>query len=130
MPPPLTWHICQTIVNYLSPFVNVCVFNQSRGHWLLNDAFNFAMFISLKLKVNHKNAFSFQTLVEEDSSMALELICLTSNIRKKVFMVLNSFLSFLKKYEKIIIHNMLSLMLDPRFENLHLVFFLLVVNKE
>ncbi len=38
-------------------------------------------------------------------------------------MVLNSFISFLKKYEEKKTHNMLSLMLDPRFENLHLVSF-------
>jgi hypothetical protein len=73
----------------------------------------------LKLKVKHENALSFQTLMEEDSS----IICLTSNIRKEVCMVLNSFISFLKKYEEKKTHNMLSLMLDPRFENLHLVSF-------
>jgi hypothetical protein len=100
VPSPLTWHICQIIVNSFSSFVNAYVINQSRGHWLLSDAFNFAIFINLKLKVKHENALSFQTLMEEDFSMALELICLASNIKKEACMVLNSFLSFLKKYEK------------------------------
>jgi len=59
---------------------------------LLSDAFNFAISISLKLKIKHENAVSFQTLMEEDYSMALEFICLASNIKKEVCMVLNFFL--------------------------------------
>jgi hypothetical protein len=42
-------------------------------------------------------------------------------IRKEVSIVLYSFLSLLRKYEKKKPHNMLSLMLDARFKNLHLV---------
>jgi hypothetical protein len=100
MPPPLTWHICQIIVNSFSLIVTTCALNQSRGHWMLIYALNFAISISLKLKVKPKNAPSFQTSMEKDSSVALELICLTSNIKKKVYMVLDYFLSFLKKYGK------------------------------
>jgi hypothetical protein len=29
MPPPLTWHIFQIVVDYLSPIIFACVFNQS-----------------------------------------------------------------------------------------------------
>jgi hypothetical protein len=90
---------------------------------LLSDAFNFAIFISLKLKVKDENTLSFQTLMEKDYSMTLELICFASNIKKEVCIVLNYFLSFLKKYEEKRTHNMLSLMLDLRFENLHLISF-------
>jgi len=32
MPPLLTWHIFQIIVDCLSPIVSTCVFNQSCGH--------------------------------------------------------------------------------------------------
>lgn len=32
MPPPLIWHICQIIVNSLSPIVIACVLNQYEGH--------------------------------------------------------------------------------------------------
>jgi len=59
--------------------------------------------------------------MEEDLSVALELICLASNIKKEVCGVLDSFLSFLKKFDKRKTHNMLALMLDPRFNNLCLV---------
>jgi hypothetical protein len=32
VPPPLTWHISQIVVDCLSPIVSTCVFNQSHGH--------------------------------------------------------------------------------------------------
>jgi hypothetical protein len=38
--------------------------------------------------------------MEEDSNVALELICLVSNIRKEVCRVLNNFLLFLKKFDE------------------------------
>jgi hypothetical protein len=68
--------------------------NQYRGHWLLNDALNFVISISLKFK-NEIDFTTFDNLMEEDANVVLELSCLVSNIR-----VLNCFLSFLKKYEK------------------------------
>jgi hypothetical protein len=68
----------------ISPIVIACVLNQFKGHWLLNDAFHFAILMSLKLIKESINAPSFQTLMEDDFGVALELICLASNIRKKV----------------------------------------------
>ncbi len=70
--PFLTWHICQIAVNCFSLVITACVLNQSRGHWLLNDAFHSAISMSLKLKKEPKNAPSFQTLMEEDFGVALE----------------------------------------------------------
>ncbi len=100
VPPPLTWHICLIIIKNFPLVITTCVLNQSRGHWLLMYAFNYAISISLKLEAEFENAPSFQTLMDKDSSVVLELICLASNIRKEVCMVLDLFLSFLKKYEK------------------------------
>jgi hypothetical protein len=60
--------------------------------------------------------------MEEDSSVALELICLASNIRKEVCGVLDNFLSFLKKFDERKSHILLVLMLDLRFKSLCLVF--------
>jgi hypothetical protein len=62
--------------------------------------FHSAISMNLKLKEEPKNARSFQPLMEEDSSAALELICLVFNIRKKVCGVLYSFISFLKNLMK------------------------------
>jgi hypothetical protein len=45
-----TWHICQIIVDCLSLIVTTYILNQFRGHWLLNDAFHFAISMDLKLK--------------------------------------------------------------------------------
>ncbi len=115
IPPPLTWHICQIVVDCLTPVVTTCVLNQSRGHWLLSDAFHSTIPMSLKLKEESKNAPSFQTLMEEDIGVALELICLASNIRIEVCGVLDIFLSFLKKIDETKAHNMLTIiLLDPK----------------
>jgi hypothetical protein len=59
---------------------------------LLSDAFNSAISISLKLKIKPENAPSFQTLMEEDSNMAFELIYLACNIKKKLCVRFFSFI--------------------------------------
>jgi hypothetical protein len=59
--------------------------------------------------------------MEDDSIIFNELSLLASNIRREVINVLDSFLSFLKKYENRKAHNMISLMLDPRFKSLRIV---------
>jgi hypothetical protein len=41
VPPPLTWHIYQFIIDSFGFVVSTSILNQSRGHWLLNDALNF-----------------------------------------------------------------------------------------
>jgi hypothetical protein len=46
---------------------------------------------------------------------------LAFNIKREVCGILDGFLSFLKKYEANKTHNMLSLMLEPRFKSLRLV---------
>jgi len=43
VPPPLTWHICQIIVDSFGLVVFAYILNQFRGHWLLNNALNFAI---------------------------------------------------------------------------------------
>ncbi len=60
--------------------------------------------------------------MDDDSTIILELCLFASNIKKEVYGVLDSFLSFLRKCEERKAHNMLSLMLDPWFKSLHLVF--------
>ncbi len=115
MPPPLTWHISQIVVDYLFPIISACVLNQSHGHWLLIDILHFVISMSLKLKKENKIIPSFKSLMEDDSINFNELSLLAFNIRKEVINVLDSFLSFLKKYECRKAHNMISLMLDPRF---------------
>ncbi len=115
MPPPLTWHISQNIINCLSPIVIAYVLNQPLGHWLLTNALNSMISLSLKLKRIVKFLPSFENLMEDEANLAKELALLASNIRKEVCGVLYSFLSFLKKYEENKAHNMVYLMLDLSF---------------
>ncbi len=61
MPPPLIWHICEIIVDCLSPITYVCVLNQSHGHWLLNDVLHSTISMSLKLKLKNKIILPFET---------------------------------------------------------------------
>jgi hypothetical protein len=51
--------------------------------------------------------------MEEESIVVVELSSFAFNIRKEVYVVLESFLSFLKKIEEKKAHNMFSFMSDP-----------------
>jgi len=115
VPPPLTWHIFLIVMDCLPPIISACVINQSHGHWLLSDVLHFVISLSLKLKEENKSIRSFESLMEDDSIISNELSLLAFNIRREVINVLDSFLSILKKYENKKAHNMISLMLDPRF---------------
>jgi len=95
--PPLTWHICRIVVDSLSPIVSTCILNQSKGHWLLSDALNSTISISLKFRDEIDYA-TFDNLIKEDGTVVYELSCLASNIKKEI-QVLDSFISFLKQYE-------------------------------
>jgi hypothetical protein len=114
--PPLTWHICIIIVDSLGPIVSTCSLNHYKGHWLLNDALNYAIFISLKFR-DEIDFVTFDSLME-DGIVVYELSCLASNIKKKV---LDYFISFFKKYEEKKSHNIFFKMLNPRFKTLCLV---------
>jgi hypothetical protein len=59
--------------------------------------------------------------MKNDSIIFYELSLLISNSKREVVNVLDSFLSFLKKYENKKAHNMIFLMLNPRFKNLHIL---------
>ncbi len=59
--------------------------------------------------------------MEEDFGVALELICLASNIKKEVSRILNSFFSFLKRFNERKTHIVLLLMLDPKLKSLGLM---------
>jgi hypothetical protein len=55
--------------------------------------------------------------MDDDFAITLELFLFASNIKKQICGILDSFLSFLGKYEERKVHNMLSLMLDSQFKN-------------
>jgi len=77
--------------------------------------------MNLKFKEENKIILSFESLMKDDSIISDELFLLASNIRKEVINVLDSFLSFLKKFKNMKAYNMIFLMLNPRFNNLHII---------
>lgn len=62
-------------------------------------------------------------MINDNFETILELTLLVSNIKRKICDVYESFLFFSKIYEKNI-HNILYLMVDPRFKSFHLMFFI------
>ncbi len=123
VPPLLTWHIYQIVVDYLSLVVSTCVLNQSHGHWFLNDVLHSIISMSLKLKEENQVLPSFKTLTDEDAIVNDELSLLVSNIRREVINVMDYFfsflkVSFLKVYDQRKTHNMISLMLHHKYKSL------------
>jgi hypothetical protein len=76
--------------------------------------------MSLKFKIEI-NFATFDSLMEENANVVFELSCLASNIKKEFVEVLDSFLSFLRKFEKLKSHNMFFIKLDPKLKTFHLV---------
>ncbi len=93
----------------------ICVLNQSSNHWLLNNVLHVAISVSLKLKEKMNLPFILDNFIDDNSSLNMELGTLAMNINNEVYEVIDLFLSFLKKYDERKIHNMLSLMLNPKF---------------
>ncbi len=75
----------------------------------MSDALNVAISINFKLKEKMNHPFILDTLIND--TWILSQGDLTMN-------VIDSFLSFLTKYDERKIHSMLSQMLDPRFKSL------------
>jgi hypothetical protein len=82
VPPLLTWHIFYIIVNSFGPIVSTCISNQSMGHWLLFDALNSTISMSLKFK-NEIDSATFDDLVDENENVVYEL-CLASNMKNEI----------------------------------------------
>ncbi len=59
--------------------------------------------------------------MNDDSVVLDELSLLACKVKREVINVLDSFFSFLRKYDNRKAHNMVSLMLNPRFKSLCIV---------
>ncbi len=105
IPPIITWHICQTIVDCLFPILTTCVLNQSKDHGLLSEALNNAIIMSSKLKEDVGIVQNLDQFMDDDSTITFEMSLFTSNIEKEVCGVLDSFLSFLRNFEERKAHN-------------------------
>jgi hypothetical protein len=72
--------------------------------------------MNLKLKEENQVFLSFEILMDDDSIIVNLLALMVSNIRREICGVLDFFLSFLTKYKNKKNHNLISLMLDLRFQ--------------
>ncbi len=100
--------------------VNACVMNQSKGHWPLSNALFATITMTCKLTKEVEMNLFVNGLMEKNAIVGVELDWLASNIKKEVFGVLDTFLSFLKKFDEKKTHNMFALMLDMRYKNLRI----------
>lgn len=120
IPTPQTWAILETVASALSPLLSACVINQCRGYWLLSDALSTTIELSLKFSQEKRILeAAVGTAVRQDFGTKLKLLGI--RIREEVITVLRPFLKFLDGFSKSAAHNMLCLMLDPRFKDLSLV---------
>jgi hypothetical protein len=78
----LTWHIFQIIVDSIGLVVFVYILNQYKGHWLLNDALNFSISMSLKFK-DEIDCATFNNLMEDVNFFLNYHVCLPT-IKKKL----------------------------------------------
>ncbi len=69
-----------SLLIFFSSFVNVCVFNQSCGHWLLSNALHASFIMALKQKTKIGMTPCMVNSIEDDIVVTLELSMLTSNI--------------------------------------------------
>jgi hypothetical protein len=54
----------------LGPVVSTCSLNHYGGHWLLSDALNYVIFMSLKFR-DEIDFATFDNLMEEDGNVVL-----------------------------------------------------------
>ncbi len=82
------------------------------------DAFFITITMTCKFKEKDETNLFVDGLMENDVIIGVELNLLASNIKKKVFGFFYAFLSFLKKFVEQKTHNLLALMLNPKYKNL------------
>jgi hypothetical protein len=63
----------------------------------------------------------FESLTDDDLVVSDESSLLVSNIIREVINVLDSFISFLRVYDKRKTHNMISLMLDFMYKSFYII---------
>jgi hypothetical protein len=91
--------VYQIIVDFCGPIEYACIANQYRDYWLLSDALNFVISMSLKFKIEIDFA-TLDNLTEEDANVLFELSCLVSNIKRRLLGIWIVFFPSLKNMKK------------------------------
>jgi hypothetical protein len=76
---------------FLSHVVTTCVLKQSKSHWLLYDALQFAITMCLKLKEEIINPSALVNLIDDGFGIAFELSLFASNMKREVCGILDFF---------------------------------------
>lgn len=115
-----TWAVAKAVTDALTPVLQQCVMHQSKGYWLLSDALATALGLCIQLhKEQIEKGLASPKL--EAGNFESELEVLQARMMSEVINVLAPFLSFTVSYSAKHAHNMLALMLDPRYKGLSLV---------
>ncbi len=83
VPPLLTWHISQIIIDVLFPILSICVLYKSYGHQLLFNALHVTITMTLKFKEEFGIGTYVDNLMKNDYNVTLELWIFACNIKKE-----------------------------------------------
>jgi hypothetical protein len=120
MPTGLTWAIARAVIETLNLVVSQCVVNQTRGYWLLSDAIAGVLKLIVQMEAKQLAQSSTEPPLE-CGEFDSEFEILYGRMAGQVVDVLRLFLSFVRKFEEGSEHNMICLMLDPRFKGLEVI---------
>ena len=120
MPTGVTWAVARIVTETLNPVVKQCVLNQTRGYWLLSDALAAALAISVELGA-HIDHLSNMNPPLQHGDFDSELEILRGKMSLEAMLVMRPFLLFTQTFMLKKTHNMIVLMVDPRFKGLECV---------
>jgi hypothetical protein len=120
VPTGLTWAVARAVTETLNPVVSQCVVNQTRGYWLLSNAIAGALKLIVQMEAQQLARSSVEPPLE-CGEFDSELEILYGHMARQVANVLRLFLSFARKVKEGSTHNMICLMLDPRFKGLEVI---------
>lgn len=119
IPSSQTWAVARAATETLVPVVKQSVLKQKTGFWFLSEAL--AAALSLFIHFRQTRFLASEVAASNGDDFDSELLDLKSRMEDEVLAVLEPLLSFASNFSRQNAHNMLALMLDPRFKGLGLV---------
>jgi hypothetical protein len=120
VPIGLTWAVARAVTETLNPVVSQCVVNQTHRYWLLSDVVAGALQLIIQMEAQQLQRSTTEPSLE-CGEFEYELEILYRRMASEVATVLQPFLSFARTFDAGKAHNMLALMLDPRFKDLEVI---------
>lgn len=112
----LMWAIGRVVCDILNLVVEACIVNQIHGFRLLSDALVSIVTISVRLRVE-SNRREVGVPLLEVGSFDSKLEITHGQIAKADCAVLEPFLDFTRKFSRDKAHNIVAIMLDPRYKS-------------